>query len=145
TRALCEDGHEVVAMSSAREARAALGQRFFDLLIVDNLMPDMTGLELIQDLARTVVETERPQILMMTAHATVESAITAMKLGALDYLQKPFDIDEMLVVVARALEHQRLRTQHGYLIAERDEEFNHYGIVGRSRVMQDVIRTAGLV
>jgi DNA-binding NtrC family response regulator len=145
TRALCEEGHEVVAASSAREARQLLGRRFFDLLIVDNLMPDMTGLELIQDLTRTVIETERAQIIMMTAHATVESAIAAMKLGAFDYLQKPFDIDELLVVVARALEHQRLRTQHGYLIAERDEEFNHYGIVGRSRLMQDVIRTAGLV
>jgi DNA-binding NtrC family response regulator len=82
---------------------------------------------------------------MMTAHATVESAIAAMKLGALDYLQKPFEIDELLVVVDRALEHQRLRTQHGYLLAERDEEFDHYGIVGRSRLMQEVIRTAGLV
>ena len=48
---------------------------------------------------------------MMTAHATVESAIEAMKLGALDYLQKPFEIDELLVVVRRALEHQRLRTR----------------------------------
>jgi DNA-binding NtrC family response regulator len=82
---------------------------------------------------------------MMTAHATVESAIEAMKLGAFDYLQKPFEIDELLVVVSRALDHQRLRTQHGYLISERDEEFNHYGIVGRSRRMQDVIRTAEIV
>ena len=49
---------------------------------------------------------------MMTAHATVESAIEAMKLGALDYLQKPFEIDELLVVVRRALDHQRLRTEH---------------------------------
>ena len=51
----------------------------------------------------------------MTAHATVESAIEAMKLGALDYLQKPFEIDELLVVVRRALEHQRLRTEYRYL------------------------------
>jgi DNA-binding NtrC family response regulator len=145
TRALCEEGHEVVQTSSAHEARQLLGRRFFDLLIVDNLMPDMTGLDLIRNLTDTVPESERPQILMMTAHATVESAIAAMKLGALDYLQKPFDIDELLVVVTRALEHQRLRTQHGYLIAERDEEFNHYGIAGRSRLMQEVIRTAGLV
>ena len=85
---------------------------------------------------------DRPQILLMTAHATVESAIEAMKLGALDYLQKPFEIDELLVVVNRALDHQRLRTQHGYLLSERDEEFNQYGIVGRSRRVQDVIRTA---
>src|SRR5919204_665355 len=81
----------------------------------------------------------------MTAHATVESAIEAMRLGAFDYLQKPFEIDELLVVVNRALEHQRLRTEHTYLISERDEEFNHYGIVGRSRRMQEVIRTAEVV
>jgi two-component system, NtrC family, response regulator AtoC len=144
-RALVEEGHDVVSLDSAAAARALLGTRFFDVLLVDNLMPDGTGLDLIRHLTDTVPEGERPQILMMTAHATVESAIAAMKLGALDYLQKPFDIDELLVVVARALEHQRLRTQHGYLIAERDEEFNHYGIVGRGRLMQEVIRTTGLV
>ena len=82
---------------------------------------------------------------MMTAHATVESAIEAMKLGALDYLQKPFEIDEFLVVVGRAIEHGRLRTHHDYLITERDEQFDHYGIVGRSRAIQEVVRTARLV
>jgi DNA-binding NtrC family response regulator len=65
-----------------------------------------------------------------------------MKLGARDYLQKPFDVDELIVVVAHAVEHQRLRTHHRYLISERDEEFDHYGIVGRSRVIQDVIAKA---
>jgi DNA-binding NtrC family response regulator len=82
---------------------------------------------------------------MMTAHASVESAVEAMKLGALDYLQKPFEIDELLVVVRRALEHERLRTENRYLLAEREEEFNHYGIVGRSRVMQDLIKKAEMV
>jgi two-component system, NtrC family, response regulator AtoC len=145
TKALAEEGNEVVATESGREARRLLGQRLFDVLLVDNLMPDMTGLDLIRDLAAATNENERPQVLMMTAHATVESAIAAMKLGALDYLQKPFEIDELLVVVQRALEHQSLRTQHRYLLAERDEEFNHYGIVGRSRRMQEVIRTAEMV
>jgi DNA-binding NtrC family response regulator len=88
---------------------------------------------------------DRPQIVMMTAHATIESAIEAMKLGALDYLQKPFEIDEFVVVVRRAIEHARLRTHHAYLITERDEHFDHYGIVGGSRAMQDVVRTARLV
>ena len=87
-------------------------------------------------------EGERAQILMMTAHATVESAIEAMKLGALDYLQKPFEIDELLVVVRRALEHQRLRTEYRYLRSERDEQFDHYGIVGRSRAMEQIIQRA---
>jgi DNA-binding NtrC family response regulator len=143
--ALRDEGHEVVATASPREAQRLLAQRFWDVLIVDNLMPELTGLDLIRELVAGTEEAERPQILMMTAHATIESAIEAMKLGALDYLQKPFEVDELLVVVNRALEHQRLRTQHRYLRSERDEEFNHYGIVGRSRRMQEVIRTAELV
>ncbi len=143
--ALRDDGHEVVETASGTEARAWLGQRLFDVLVVDNLMPDLTGLDLIRELVTTVPESERPQILMMTAYATVESAIEAMKLGALDYLQKPFEVDELLVVVGRALDHQRLRVQHRYLISERDEELNHYGIVGRSGRMQEVMRTAELV
>src|SRR5260370_35762307 len=76
---------------------------------------------------------------MMTAHATIESAIEAMKLGALDYLQKPFEIDELLVVVRRALDHQRLRTKYGYLRSEPDEQFDHYGIIGRNRAIKAII------
>jgi DNA-binding NtrC family response regulator len=112
---------------------------------VDNLMPGMTGLDLIREMAQTMPAAERPQVLMMTAHATVESAIEAMKLGALDYLQKPFEVDELLALVRHALEHQRLRSERQYLISERNAEFNHYGIVGRSRSMQGVIQRAELV
>jgi len=143
--ALREDGHEVVSIGSPREAQRLLARGAFDVLIVDNLMPELTGLDVIRELAAATPAAERPQIVMMTAHATVESAIEAMKLGAFDYLQKPFEIDELLVVVNRALDHQRLRTQHGYLLSERDEEFNQYGIVGRSRRILEVIRTAQMV
>src|SRR6186997_2786619 len=144
-KALREEGHEVVASNDPREAQRLLSRGSFDVLLVDNLMPDLTGIDLIRELVATTAPGDRPQILLMTAHATVESAIEAMKLGALDYLQKPFEVDELLVVVNRALDHQRLRTQHGYLLSERDEEFNQYGIVGRNKRMQDVIRTAEMV
>jgi two-component system NtrC family response regulator len=144
-RALRDAGHEVVEATSARQARRLLAERAFDVFIVDNMMPDVTGIELIRDLTASAGENERPQILMMTAHATVESAIEAMKLGALDYLQKPFEIDELLVVVRRALEHQRLRTEYRYLVSERDERFDHYGIIGRSKAMEEVIRRAEMV
>src|ERR671910_1444673 len=127
------------------EAQRLLARGTFDVLLVDNLMPELTGLDLIRELVGSTAANERPQILMMTAHATVESAIEAMKLGALDYLQKPFEVDELLVVVRRALEHQRLSSHQRYLLNERDEEFNHYGIVGRSRAMEEVIRKAELV
>jgi DNA-binding NtrC family response regulator len=144
-RALRDAGHAVTETTSARQAHRLLGERPFDVLVVDNVMPELSGLDLIREYVAAVPEHERPQILMMTAHATVESAIEAMKLGALDYLQKPFEIDELLVVVRRALDHQRLRTDYRYLVSERDEQFDHYGIIGRSRTMQEVIRRAELV
>ena len=137
-RALRDARHAVVETASPRHAQRLLGERAFDVLIVDNVMPELNGLDLIRELVASTPEGERPQILMMTAHATVESAIEAMRLGALDYLQKPFEIDELLVVVRRALEHQRLRTDYRYLVNERDEQFDHYGIIGRSRSMEDV-------
>jgi DNA-binding NtrC family response regulator len=144
-RALRDAGHEVVETTSARHAQRLLAERNFDVFVVDNVMPELSGLDLIREFVASTAESERPQILMMTAHATVESAIEAMKLGALDYLQKPFEIDELLVVVRRALEHQRLRTEYRYLRSERDEQFDHYGIIGRSRGMEEVIRRAELV
>src|SRR6266478_7042245 len=144
-RALREAGHNVVDTSSPRQAQRLLAERPFDLLVVDNVMPELSGLDLVRDYVASTPEGERAQVLMMTAHATVESAIEAMKLGALDYLQKPFEIDELLVVVRRALDHQRLRTEHRYLLSERDEQFDHYGIIGRSKTMVEVIERAELV
>jgi DNA-binding NtrC family response regulator len=145
TRALQDEGHDVTATGSPREALRLVGERPYDLLIADNLMPELTGVELIREIVNLSGGGDRPQILMMTAHATVESAIEAMKLGALDYLQKPFEIDEFLVVVDRAITHGRLRTHRDYLITERDEQFDHYGIVGRSRGIQEMVRTAKIV
>jgi len=144
-RALRDAGHEVVDTNSARQAQRLLGERPFDVFVVDNVMPEKSGLELIREYAAAAGDGDRASIVMMTAHATVESAIEAMKLGAFDYLQKPFEIDELLVVVRRALDHQRLRTEYRYLLSERDEQFDHYGIIGRSRAMQEVIRRAELV
>jgi DNA-binding NtrC family response regulator len=201
-RALRGAGHQVVETTDPRQALRLLFERPFDVAIVDNVMPETSGLDLIREFAGSTTDgragvegtsgsraaatardyrwagtsrsgagvtdksdsapadrlrpaagpgrsdrevegrDDRPQIVMMTAHATVESAIEAMKLGAFDYLQKPFEIDELLVVVDRAVEHQRLRTEYRYLLSERDEQFDHYGIVGRSRAMEEVILRA---
>jgi len=144
-RALRDDGHEVVTASNAKDASRLLSERAFDLLIIDFLMPDRTGLDVIRDLAGSTPETERPAVVMMTAHGSIESAVEAMKLGARDYLQKPFEVEELLVLARRSLEDQRARTGLRYLISERDAEFNHYGIIGRSRAILDVIARAELV
>lgn len=144
-RALRDDGHEVTTAANAREAARCLNERAFDLLVIDFLMPDRTGLDVIRDLAAATPETERPAIVMMTAHGSIESAVEAMKLGACDYLQKPFEVEQLLVLARRALDDQRARTGLRYLLSERDAEFNHYGIIGRSRPIKDVITRAELV
>ena len=144
-RALRDDGHEVTTASNAREATRWLNDRAFDLLVIDFLMPDRTGLDVIRELAASTPEAERPAIVMMTAHGSIESAVEAMKLGASDYLQKPFEVDELLVLARRALADQRARTGLRYLLSERDAEFDHYGIIGRSRPIRDVITRAEMV
>ncbi len=144
-KVLRDEGYDVVAADKARDAQRLLSERTFDVLVIDNLMPELSGLDVIREIAATLPAEDRPQIIMMTAYATVTSAIEAMKLGAIDYLQKPFEIDEFLVVVKRAVEHERLRVHRDYLLGERDEHFDHYGIVGRSKAIQEVVRTAKLV
>jgi DNA-binding NtrC family response regulator len=144
-RALRDEGHEVVEATTIREAQRHLGERAFDLLVVDNVMPDMTGLELIREVSQSMTPAERPQIVMMTAHGSTQIVREAFKLGVEDFLEKPFEVDELLVLARRAVKSLRLQTERQYLISERDAEFNHYGIVGRSRVMDDVIKRAELV
>jgi two-component system NtrC family response regulator len=144
-RALRADGHDVVDAPGGRRALTLLGERPFDVLLADNMMPGMTGLELIREYVESRVRgssgvsDDPAHVILMTAHATVDSAIDAMKLGAFDYLRKPFEIDELLASVARALDHQRLRTECRYLRSERDEQFDHYGIVGCCPAMRGVI------
>src|SRR3954471_7508603 len=78
-QALREDGHEVVAVGSPREAQRLLTRGTFDVRLVDTLVAELTGLDLIRELVASTPAEERPQILLMTAHAPVESAIEAMK------------------------------------------------------------------
>ena len=77
TDALRHEGHDVVATGSPREALRVVGERPFDLVVLDNLMPELSGIEVIREMVATTNAGERPEILMMTAHATVDSAIEA--------------------------------------------------------------------
>src|SRR5687767_15321046 len=143
-RALRDEGHEVVEVTSVREAQRHLTERSFDLLVVDNVMPGVTGLELVREIA-SMPSPERPQVVMMTAHGSTQIVREAFKLGVEDFLEKPFEVEELIALAGRAVKSQRLQTERQYLLSERAAEFNHYGIVGRSRAMQDVIQRAELV
>jgi DNA-binding NtrC family response regulator len=102
---LREAGHQVECLASASEALKVLERESFDVVITDLQMPGMTGLEFIHHLQR------RPhgaQVLMVTAHASVASAVDAIRHGAFDYIEKPFDVDQIEQLVARAMQHGRL-------------------------------------
>ena len=144
-RALRDEGHVVTTASRALDGQRLLVEQSFDLLIIDYRMPDRSGLEVVKELVASTPDGERPAIVMMTAHGSVESAVEAMKLGASDYLQKPFESDELLLTARRALAAQRARTELTYLRSERDADFDHYGIIGRSKVMIDISRRIELV
>jgi DNA-binding NtrC family response regulator len=106
---LAREGHEIVSASDGAAAVARLGAGRFDLLISDLRMPKMTGIELLAEAKR--LRPEMP-VLLMTAFATVATAIEAMKLGAYDYIQKPFEGDEIKLLVDRTLEHSRLKLEN---------------------------------
>ena len=103
-RALRDAGLEVVESRLPRDAQRMLAESSFDVLLVDNVMPQLNGLDLIREYVASTPEGDRPQILMMTAHATVESAIEAMKLGAFDFITKPIQPEVVRLKTERALE-----------------------------------------
>src|SRR5207237_7660850 len=99
---LAAAGHEVASSASAIEALKIVEQTTFDCVITDLQMPGMDGLAFIRTLAERKVET---QIVMVTAFASVTSAVEAMRFGAFDYIEKPFDIEQLESLVSRALRH----------------------------------------
>lgn len=102
---LRQSGHTVRCCSSAREALQVLDKETFDCIVTDLKMPGMDGLEFIIQIERRPAG---PQVVMVTAHATVTSAVEAMRHGAFDYIEKPFDVDRLEQLVSRAIQHGRL-------------------------------------
>ena len=135
---LREAGYTVEAFGSPRKAVAALQKSTCDLLLTDLRMPEMDGLDLLREALRL-----RPEIsvVVMTAYATVQTAVTAMKEGALDYLAKPFDKDELLVVVGKALEQAELRRENRQLRELISDTTALGNLVGQSPAMQKVFDT----
>jgi DNA-binding NtrC family response regulator len=141
---LAREGHEVVATNDGPTAvsRLTTGGGRFDLLITDLKMPRMTGIELLQEAKR--IRPEMP-VVLMTAFASVQTAVEAMKLGAYDYIQKPFDGEEIKLLVDRTLEHSRLIKENQALRSMADLNAAPRPLIGSSPLMQDVRRQIDLV
>ena len=130
-----DQGYEVRRASSVTQARERLAGGDFDLVLCDILMPDGNGLELLRE-----IKAESPQtaVIMMTAYTSSKSAIEAMKLGAYNYVSKPFNVDELKVLAAGALEKTGLEAENVYLRRELEQKYQFSNIVGKSPKMQDV-------
>jgi two-component system response regulator PilR (NtrC family) len=125
-------GHRTETVANTAEARAAIAAREFDVLITDLRMPDGTGLDVLETSKKLRPET---QVIVVTAYATAETAIAAMKAGAYDYLLKPFKVDEVGLVVERALERRTLLRENVTLRAEIQGRYRLDRLLGKSAPM----------
>jgi len=132
TAALSREDHTITAFGDPLEALPEIKAHRFDLVLCDLKMPRMDGLALIREVRSAGADMP---IIMMTAFATVQTAVEAMKLGAFDYIQKPFEADAASVLVERALEHARLRRENEALRASVDDPRRRRPLIGSSRAM----------
>ena len=133
---ILEDTFEVEEAEDGARALALVATRSYDVVVTDIKMPGADGFEL---LAAVKAREPSTEVILMTGYATVPDAVRAMKLGAFDYLEKPFDPDAALAVVARAAERRRL-AEAARLAAAPGEEDSFHALVGRSPAMRAVYR-----
>lgn len=129
------EGFKVEISASGEEALKKFEEQKFDLILLDLLMPGMDGLEVLKQVRKIDPEA---LVIIITAYASVESALTAIKMGAYDYIQKPFKNDELLMTIRRALEHRRLQEENIRLRHELKKKFSFENIIGKSQPMMNV-------
>ncbi len=138
-RALCSDilrlaGHEVEAVDTAAGAIAATARRRFDLILCDINLPDQDGVSL---LPKLLVGEQPPAVLLITAYPSIDTAVRGMKLGARDYIGKPFSPDELRLCVSRALAEDELRRAHDQLT----KKLAYGSMLGESAPMREMRAT----
>jgi DNA-binding NtrC family response regulator len=133
------EGYDVRATQNGEAALDLLRHEDFDLVLTDKLLPKMDGIELVRQL-----KADHPDVavVVMTAHATVEAAVEALRLGAVDFLLKPFDLTEAVLVLRHAIELQDLRLAKGARVRRNQEEFSFDRIVAQSDCMREVFELA---
>jgi DNA-binding NtrC family response regulator len=135
SEALNRLGHRVDLASSGEEALERIRKDDYDVILSDIRMPSMGGMELLKT-ARNFLPDAK--VVMMTAYGTVENAVEAMKLGAFEYVMKPFSVDEIELVVRRAVDHKQLLLENRLLRSEILGKYRFDNIVGKSPQMQQI-------
>jgi len=135
---LGEEGYAVTSAAGGDEALAVLEEESCALVLLDIRMAGKGGLEVLEEIRQRLPELP---VVMMTAYASVETAVEALKVGARDYLSKPLDAAELKLTLARVLEHSRLENENRELRVRLKEEFSFGRLVGASAAMANVIET----
>lgn len=133
--ALNKDGYEVKSLASPLEGVEILKEERYDIAIVDLKMPELDGISTL----KKIKEISDASVIMITAFATIESAIEAMKEGAFDYITKPFKVDEIRLVIEKALKERRLVRENKILNKELKERYGISSIVGETPKIQYVL------
>ena len=129
------EGWVVEAAASLGEARAAIQKNEPDLVLCDLMLPDGSGIDLIREVK---VQNESIAFIMITAHTSTKSAVDALKAGAFDYIAKPFDIEELKIIVRKAVERKELEDENLHLRSALEERFTFANIIGKSAKMQEI-------
>jgi two-component system response regulator PilR (NtrC family) len=130
-----QEGYEVDTARTVEQARHALGHATYDLVLCDVMMPDGNGIDLLREIKSGEAD---PAVIMMTAYTSTKAAIEAMKLGAADYISKPFDVEELKIVAQKALERAELADENIYLRRELAQKYTFNNIIGKSARMQAI-------
>ncbi len=132
---LSEEGYQVAAAASGEEALEAIDTAEFDLVITDLRMPGIDGVTLLREVRRRCPQT---LVILITAHASVETAVEALREGAHDYMIKPLVYDDVLGKIARLLERRELAWQIQHLRRQVESRYDFENLVGESRAMRDI-------
>ncbi|HED37874.1 MAG TPA: sigma-54-dependent Fis family transcriptional regulator, partial [Ignavibacteria bacterium] len=138
---LLERGYEIFEASDGSEAVALVEKRFFDLIMLDLKMKNMDGVEALKQIKK--ISPAIP-VLIMTAYASVQTAVEALKLGAIDYLMKPLDIEKVIQTIDKTLNSQTLKIDDKIFKERVDREFDFSPIIGKSKKMRDIFETIAL-
>jgi DNA-binding NtrC family response regulator len=139
TQALSHRGHQVTGVSTGAEALSALRTRPFDVALLDISMPSPDGLELLRAISD---DAARPEVVIMTGEASIDTAVQAMRLGAIAYLSKPYRMGELDAVVQRAMERRRLTSENQRLRARLARVDGASPLASRSAAMRAVLAVA---
>ncbi len=138
-KAIFSHAYKVAITGSAREARKALAESNFDLILLDVVMPDEDGVTFLKEIQS--IYPHMP-VIMVSASTAVKPVVAAIRTGALDYITKPYDVEDIRLIVERTLERSAMRRQLEVLKTEVSREFPVHGIIGRSPAFQKVLDDA---